>query len=573
MQKIKILPEEVINKIAAGEVIERPASVIKELIENSLDANAKYITIEIEDAGKKLIRVIDDGTGMSCADVRMCIQRHATSKIQEFSDLEKLQTFGFRGEALSSIVNVSKTKIVSKTDSDLTGWEINSEGGKIVSEHESPHPRGTTVEVNEIFFNTPARKKFLKSDITEQSHIIRTVEEFALVNFSVGFILKIDKKNYLTLPPVKRIDDRIIDLLGNKIYGNLIKFSEENRYIKISGFTSRLESCQASKSIQYFFVNSRPVTSRLLSQALYEAFRDSLPIGKHPMAIILVEINPKFIDVNVHPTKRIIKFSDERTVYETITWAIKKHLTKQSSPVLTIKDSSLQTEIFSKEKHPVYTIKPEQENLDYYVVKENNLQEKIDKETLEEFLVLGQIHNTYILLNTPEGLTIVDQHAANERVLYEKFLNNTSEYKIQELLIPYTMELAPHECEVLKSHIKTINLLGFETSEFGLNTIIFKSYPAILGELKHLNDFFKEFVTLLVDELLDTTKKTIEPKEKIIRSACRAAVKAHDPLSVEEMKKLIIELKKCNQPLCCPHGRPTMLRIPISELEKKFQRR
>jgi len=573
MQKIKILPEEVINKIAAGEVIERPASVIKELVENSLDAQAKYITIELEDAGKKLIRVIDDGIGMSPADLKICIQRHATSKIQEFSDLEKLQTFGFRGEALSSIASVSKIRIVSKTDSELAGWEIISEGGKIISDHEAGHSKGTTVEVNEIFFNTPARKKFLKSDITEQSHIIKTIEELALVNFSVGFILKIDKKIYFTLPPAKKIDDRIIDILGDKIYGNLIQIFEEHRYIKIFGFVSRIESSQANKNIQYFFVNSRPVTSRLLSQALYEAFRDSLPIGRHPMAIILIDINPKFIDVNVHPTKRIIKFSDERTVYEIITQTIKKHLTKQPSPVLTIKDSSLKTEITSEKNYVVYAPKPEQENLGFSIIREKISEEKEHEGTFEEFSVLGQIHNTYILLNTPEGLTIVDQHAANERVLYEKFLNENSAYKIQELLIPHTLELAPHECEILKNHIKAINLLGFETSEFGLNTIIFKSYPAILGELKNLNDFFKEFITLLIDELLDTTKKTIEPKEKIIRSACRAAVKAHDTLSVEEMKKLIIDLKKCNQPLCCPHGRPTMIGITISELEKKFQRK
>ncbi|MFN3966185.1 MAG: DNA mismatch repair endonuclease MutL [Endomicrobiia bacterium] len=571
MQKIKILPEEVINKIAAGEVIERPASVVKELIENSLDANSKYINIEIEDAGKKLIRVSDDGIGMSPEDVKLCIQRHATSKIYNFSDLETLKTLGFRGEALSSIACVSKTRIVSKTDSAQTGWGIIAEGGKIILSQESPHSKGTTVEVNELFFNTPARKKFLKSDITEQSHIIKTIEELALVHFWVGFILKIDNKVYFTLPPARKIDDRIIDLLGNKIYGNLIQIYEEHRYIKIFGFVSKIESSQANKNIQYFFVNSRPVTSRLLSQALYGAFRDSLPIGRHPMAIIIIETNPKFIDVNVHPTKRIIKFSEERIIHEIINQTIKKHLTKQSVPILTIRDSTAKAEIFQKQ---IYTHPFEQKILSlseergqFYTKKET------EEELFDEFLILGQLHNTYIIISTPEGLTIVDQHAANERVLYERFTNGTTKKEIQELLIPHTLEVAPHEYEILRGHLETINLLGFEISEFGLNTIVLKSYPSILGEIKNINDFFKEFVTLLIDEFSDTSKKSIEPREKIIRSACRAAVKAHDRLSEEEIKKLIIDLKNCKQPLCCPHGRPTMIKLTISELEKKFQRK
>ncbi|MDI6640689.1 MAG: DNA mismatch repair endonuclease MutL [Elusimicrobiota bacterium] len=573
MQKIYILPDETVNKIAAGEVVERPASVIKELLENSIDASAKYISIEIEDAGKKLIRVVDNGSGMSKEDTKLALERHATSKIRDFTDLAKLTTLGFRGEALPSIASVSKLRITTKSKESETGWEVISEGGKIVSSQAVARSLGTTVEVSELFFNTPARKKFLKSNSTEQSHIVRIIEELAIAHFQIGFSIKADNRTLLVTPPVSKLDERIADILGNKIYGSIRSIFGEYKHMKISGFVSSLDSSQQNKNLQYFFVNKRPITNRLISQAVYDAFKDSLPIGRHPIAIILIELNSQYIDINVHPTKRLVKFTDEGEVYNFINETVRKHITTQKSPALEVPvvkvATTPQESMFEKKSE----IKPVVSFSKIAKTIEMNQEQKTFE--FREFHVLGQLHDTYVLVSSQDGLTIIDQHAAAERILYETFSKQTSNIdnvSAQELLIPVTLELAPHEIEIIREHIEQLNQLKFGVSEFGLNTIVFKSIPTILNDVTRLKDFFKEFIQCLIDEFSYKTTSSIEPLDRIIKSACSAAIKAKEKLSIREIENLIYELNNCSQPLCCPHGRPTMIRISISELEKKFHR-
>ncbi|MFH1666027.1 MAG: DNA mismatch repair endonuclease MutL [Elusimicrobiota bacterium] len=586
MDKIRLLPQEIVNKIAAGEVVERPASVVKELVENSIDAGmnagSTYINIEIEDAGKKLIRISDNGCGMSKNDALLALERHATSKISNFNDLAKLQTLGFRGEALPSIAGVSKFKLTTKEKESLTGLELVIEGGKVISSKECGRNDGTTIEVTDLFFNIPARKKFMKSSSVEQAHIVRTLEEIALAHPNIGFSVKIDSKLLFVTPPSNKIENRISDILGNKFFSGLINREDDYKYIKINAFISNIDSSYSNKNTQYFFVNKRTVANKLLSQALYSAFKDSLPVGRHPMAIIMIEVNPEYVDVNVHPAKMLVKFSDEHEIFEAVNQTVRKALTSQASPSLSVKEIKTVTP-----EKSMFNIENSQQTILSHTYQAQNNQSKVsDNQTLynpaeqkttlfNEFHILGQLHDTYALIETSQGLVIMDQHAANERVLYERFLKQNSDTSFvpsQKLLIPFTLELMPHEISILKNFIEEINKLGFEISEFGKNTLIFKSIPALFGEISQLKDFLKDFINLLLDDYSDKNLLTLKPLEKIIRASCRAAVKAREKISFQETEKIILELKNCAQPLCCPHGRPTMINITVPELEKKFRR-
>ena len=564
MNKIHLLSNEVVNKIAAGEVVERPGSVIKELVENSIDAQAKHITIEFEASGKKLIRVTDDGCGMSPEDTEMSVKRHTTSKIKDFPDLLKLSTMGFRGEALSSIAAVSKLDIVTRIEDSQTGWDINVSGGKLVNKREIGAPKGTTIEVKDIFFNTPARRKFLKSDQAERVNILHIIEELALSNPEIGFTVKSDKKTIINAPAVSpsasNHKERIIDIMGNEVYNGTIYFEKEQGDFKITGFISRIENSRLNKKMQYFFINRRPVTSRILSQALYDAYRASLPVNRHPMAMIFIQTNPEDVDVNVHPTKRLVKFSYEKGIYELLNQTIRERLVKQTSPIFHLSESKTTT-----------------------YIEQTTLQLSRETETMEHPLpilstpsrIIGHLYNTYIILETPDGLTIMDQHAANERVLYEKFMKQSKpdiKPMAQNLIVPLTWETSPHETQLLKSHLEQLHRAGFVIEEFGKNTFIFKSYPIVFGEIKQVKDFINNFISALMNDFTDSSLKILAVEEKIVRSACRAAVKAKDHLSNNEISQLLNDLKRCSQPLCCPHGRPTTIHITTEELTKKFGR-
>lgn len=585
MNKIKLLPPEIYTRIAAGEVIERPANVVKELIENSIDALSTEIIIEIVSSGRKLIRVTDNGIGMGKEDLTLAIQPHATSKIEKYEDIYNLSTLGFRGEALSSIVNVSKTTIISKQKESTVGYKLVVHAGEIISVSECATNNGTIVEVKDLFYNVPARLKFLKSDHTEKIHIIRTIEEYAIVNHNISFKLYSDNELIFSVSATDDLINRIKDVSKKFTIEQIISFTYEDDTFKIVGFVAPVEYSQVNKSLQMFYVNNRPVSSRMLTQVLYDAYRDNLPTGRHPIGLLFIYLPPDKIDVNVHPTKRIIKFYNEEHVYHTlknlIQQKVKEYYIKgkpeqvtQKFPLQTWSNKNLivQNEenvlrIDTKQKPEEQKLKPKLETDKLsFTEPENNL----EKLGFKNFVYLGQLHRTYLVFETENGMTLIDQHAASERILYEKFLNSTV-IESQKLLFPINIELKLSDFETIKMYIETINNLGFEVIISGKSSIAFYSIPSLFS-VSDVKDFLSRFIENLISDIKEEIQN-VSPREKIIRSACRAAVKANDLLSLSEINKLLSDIASCNQPFFCPHGRPTILHLELSKIEKLFSRK
>lgn len=583
MNKIKILPPEVYTRIAAGEVIERPSNVVKELIENSIDAGSTEICVEIVSSGKRLIRVTDNGSGMTKDDLLLSVKPHATSKIETFDDVYKLSTLGFRGEALSSIVNVSKTTIVTKTSVDSVGYKLIIHGGEVIGINETAANKGTVVEVRDLFYNVPARLKFLKSDYTEKIHIIRTVEEYAIVFYNIGFKLYSDDELVFSVKPVKELQVRIKDIIKKDIADNLIKIEYRNSDVHITGFVSPIEYSQVNKSLQLFYVNNRPITSRVLSQTLYDACRDMLPTGRHPVGIIFINLPTDKIDVNVHPTKRIVKFKDEENIYNILKKLIRESLNKYYNQVnLPVQEKQNITQQVQTQQgvtvdlttKPVTTqkedIKTKPEEIITLNLQESKQYTDLKRLGLQDFVYLGQLHRTYLLFETQEGLVMIDQHAASERILFEKFMN-LNVVPLQKLLFPINLELPSSDFEAVKKYIDEINNLGFEVVITGRTSIGFYSIPSLFT-VTDVRDFVTRFIENLVADVRTETE-TITPKERIVRSACRAAIKANELLSLTDVNKLISELSNCEQPFFCPHGRPTILKFDMQKIEKMFLRK
>jgi len=595
---IKILPESTIDKIAAGEVIERPANALKELVENSLDAQSTSIEIELKGAGRKLIRVRDNGLGIPNNELKLAVTRHATSKISSFDDLEKLHSMGFRGEALPSIAAVSNLLIQSRPLSAVSGWEINLSGGKLKHEGVWAGAEGTNIEVSNLFFNIPAREKFLKSETTERSRAIKITEELALARHDVAFKVISEGKTVLETPASDNPLERIMDVLGNDFSSKLMRVEVAHPFLKINAFITGRENSLPSKNYQYLFVNKRPVNlSRSIAHSLYEAYRENLPAGRHPGAVIFLEIDPAEMDVNIHPTKREVRFSREQQIHHLIYTSIKNALAGQPAlgiPVnsgfdnngdgqkqsgITAHDYGTKTRalpgnlsepsagysysrmvsesgIFSRSVHPKIA-QPEFERENG-----NELSKK----------VIGQLFNLYIIVQDGEGLLIIDQHAAAERIRYEKYLAQWGKKNIalQPLLFPENIELTPSLFSVASASMELLKDSGWDTGEFGSNTIRVSSIPAVLGNNASTSNMLKEILEALSEE---KNIPNAEKIEKLIRAACRASIKAGDTLSNLEAAKLVEELFKCRAPNTCPHGRPTMLKIPKHELEKHFSRK
>ncbi len=588
MNRIKILPKEIYTRIAAGEVIERPSNIVKELIENSIDASATEIIIEIVSGGRKLIRVTDNGIGMSKEDLELSIQPHATSKIEKFEDIYNLSTLGFRGEALSSIVNVSKTTITTKSKEQPFAYQMIVHGGEKISLKESSRITGTTVEVRDLFYNVPARLKFLKTDYTEKIHIIHTVEEYAIAYPEISFKLYSDNNLILSVSQTNNLLERIKEILKKEVVENFIKFEYEDKIIKILCFITPIEYSHINKSLQMFYINKRPVSVRVLSQALYDAYKDILSTGRHPVGIIFLDIPAERIDINVHPTKRIVKLKDEELIYNIIKNNLRQKINKYYSKVSqnfqkeeNINRSEVNQSTIVSEPNYTYSLHTPQnsifvnkiENIGFEFKLQDNITDsdaQFAKLGLKNYTYLGQLHRTYLLFETLEGLTLIDQHAASERIFYEKFLfsNNTT---IQKLLFPINLELKQSDFEAIKQYIETINKLGFEVIITGKTSIGFYSIPSLFSK-KEIKDFIYSFIENLLDDVRNQTDN-ITSKEKIARSACRAAIKANDLMSLSEVHQLIKDLANCKTPFVCPHGRPTILTIDISKIEKLFQRR
>lgn len=589
---IKLLSQETINKIAAGEVVERPLNVIKELVENSLDACASSIMTEISQAGKKFIRVSDNGFGMDKKDLELSILRHATSKIEDFNDLSHIHSLGFRGEALSSIAAVSKFTVKTRKRGESSGWKLESEGGKSIDISPWAGAEGTITEVSDLFFNTPARKKFLKSDATERSRIIAALEEIAMANADIAFKLLSENRTVFSTPKTENKIDRISDILGKDFANKIRNIKIDHPKAMIEIFYTDRDNSLSNRKYQYLFVNQRPVNiPKWLTHCIYQAYRESIPHDKHPGILIYITIDPSDIDVNIHPTKREIKFSDESGIYDIVFKALRNALTSHSHPeieinttikefkmpeVSKVKGFQVKTDLpqrkYIGEQKPDYTasFKKENYNIDQYA----NVYAKQEVFSADNFdnniKVIGQVFGTYIIVEKDDQLYIFDQHAAAERVRYEAYLAQLKEHslKIQQMLMPENFELSSSLSESLKSNLNVLNELGIGIEEFGHNTFRIVSYPALLGNIS-IEEIIK---TILEDIEIEKNIEIEEKREKIIRSACRASIKAGDNISHIESKKLINDLFKCEHPFTCPHGRPTAYKLSLKDLEKFFKR-
>ena len=586
--KIEILAEEVINKIAAGEVVERPSSIVKELIENSLDAGARHITIEIGRGGKKLIRVIDDGSGMSREDAQLALQRHATNKIRKLEDLQSIRTLGFRGEALPSIAAVANLTLLTRGEESPVGCQVKVKGNSF-EVLEAGCPPGTTVTVEDLFFNVPARLKFLKTDSTESSQITRVVQNFALSHPEVSFELKEDGRHIMkSLPRGQTLLERIASLYGSKMVEGLVPLRFENKFLKISGFVTKPEISYTNRQHQFLFVNKRSISSRVIGHAIWEGYKDFLSPSRHAGVFLSMEIEPVLVDVNVHPTKREVRFINEPTVHTIVMHTIKKSLHKEVTMVQA-KEKTTYPEGSPFEKRRI------EEAMRDYLLKSQKWQESISPEELfkprkfripepqkridiekVEMVALGQIDNLYIVTRSTDGIVILDQHAAWERILYEQLENDYKDQRIesQRLLFPIQLELPPHNVQVLIENIDLFSKLGFEVEQFGHNSFLVKATPHILGK-----EIQKQFIIDLIDEISDEVKRkesnrmALEISSDIFKiMACRAAIMAGQSLSDEEIDEVLRRLNRCKSPHICPHGRPTMIKLTREELARRFKR-
>ncbi|MFH1368901.1 MAG: DNA mismatch repair endonuclease MutL [Elusimicrobiota bacterium] len=571
---IHILSEDTINKIAAGEVIERPANVVKELAENSIDAGSRSIEIEITESGRKLIRVTDDGCGMLPEELSLAFTRHATSKISGFDDLSKILTMGFRGEALPSIASVSNVLVQSQAKGADAGMELRISGGKVKGKKEWAGKPGTNIEVSGLFFNTPARLKFLKSGATEKHNILSHAEQLALARPEISFRVISDGRQALNTPQTKKPVERIFDVLGDGFASSLVPFEITHPKIKLSGFATPTEKNQPNRNFQFLFVNRRPVQiSKVIFRAIYDAYSENLPKGRHPGILLYMEIDPSEIDVNIHPAKREIRIAKENDLYDIIYRSIKTALNRPVQVRLTqfeTPESSVQP-AFVKEAPATYTAEE-------LILRNRTAAGKPAAPFISADFEAGktagnafQVFGSYLVAQKGDELIIIDQHAAAERIRYERYSDEARNDKVQvqQMLIPETLDMPASLSALLKENIGLLKETGWEIEEFGSKTFRITGVPAVLGAGLEIINVIKGVLESLAEE----TKLTeAEKKEKIIRSACRKSIKAGDRVSRQEMDRLIDDLFKCAAPYTCPHGRPTVFKLSRKQLEKYFGR-
>ncbi|MDO9464902.1 MAG: DNA mismatch repair endonuclease MutL [bacterium] len=562
---IKILPEHVSNKIAAGEIVLRPASAVKELIENSIDAGATRIVINIKAGGQKLIEVIDNGTGMVSDDAVLALERFSTSKISSVNDIFKINTLGFRGEALPSIASVSRLELITKSKDSPFGFLIKTVGGKIIKSHQTGRADGTTVRVEDLFFNTLPRRKFLKSEATETGHIVNVVTFEALARPDIYFRLVHDRRELINIGPSYDLLKRITSIFGEQVSNNLLPIEGGNDLLNIYGFISKPEETRANRNSQLIFINKRCAHNKSISHSIYEAYHTLVPRGRFPVVFIFVDTPPAAIDVNIHPTKDEVKFFKEKIVHELIEEAIKQALsTHDLSPGL----FNIQTSKAS-EKNQESEIK---EAIGKYLYKQKTCEQEEFTSLYEVLPGSLQIFDTYIITQFEGNLVIIDQHAAHERIVYEKLTKDLSLSRVesQGLLIALTLNLNYRQAVVFEKYLDYFKSLGFQIEPFGKNTFSIRSIPAIL---KNAN--ITQVISDVLDELIESekVKKIGDLTEEIIKLiACHSAIRAGAKLKEEEIKSLLRQLSSSENKYTCPHGRPTMIKLSKYELEKKFKR-
>ncbi|MBI5200464.1 MAG: DNA mismatch repair endonuclease MutL [Elusimicrobia bacterium] len=586
--RIKRLPPEVASRIAAGEVIERPASVLKELLENSLDAGARRVQVEALEAGKKLLRVSDDGCGMMPEDCKVAFERHATSKITAFEDLEKLDTFGFRGEALFAVAAVSRTSLTSCPTGRRAGWRVDVDGGRVTAEREAPPVPGTTIEVRDLFFNTPARAKFLKSDVAEKSQLTRVIEEAALAHPQAAFAYKSEGRASLKLashagePTEATLRARVREVLGDELGGAMLWVNEEHPGMVLRAFVAPAEHMAATRNTQFWFLNRRPITSRLLQQALYrahDAFRGS---GRHPVCVVWLEMSADRFDVNVHPAKREVRFRNERPIFESVSGALSAVLLRTKGiPTVTRGPSAPMAPEEVRETLAAYqaAIKAASTPPSYAAPRSSEPEPALFVDApaggprwyTPPFRFLGQIEQAYLVFDAAGGMLVVDQHAAQERILFERYSNELSSgrVKMQSLMLPLPVELPASQVQKVLSQSDRLKKAGFEVAAFGKTILHVTGAPAIFQKAADL----KELVQRVIDDLESPGAAAADVKRHALAAvACKAAVKAHDRLGAAEALKLLEDLKACKDGTCCPHGRPSMISLNREELARRFRR-
>ena len=668
MKRVQLLPDHVANQIAAGEVVERPASVVKELVENAIDAGSKRITVEIDAGGRSLIRVTDDGIGMNRDDALMCLERHATSKIREATDLEDIHTMGFRGEALPSIASVSRFTLTTREREDASGeaTRIVIQGGKMAHVEAAPSPSGTCIEVRQLSFKMPARKKFLKTKETEKSHIQQYLTLALLAHPQIGFKFVQDQRTVFHLNPIdmddsleskmKALQERLRflyaedvrllpvqfeDTIQTKVRGEEKDYYEENP-VHIWGFTGAPGVARSSRADQYLFVNQRPIENRALNFALMEAYHTALMKGKYPVCCLFFELSPAFVDVNVHPAKKEVRFHNEYAVKQCAVRAVKRALLQfsmgststtagsaappievstdatdavptqpegttysapgtgasnpsppprsevmslptfetmapvQNKPKQTQSPGTAATQHGTWESHIHATDNPLQPVSAQGAPPPAPVQQASNIGSPTPLLaipmrIIGVLGKLYVLLESDRGLVLLDQHAAHERILFEKMLQQleTGEAPSQRLLLAETIELGHKDALFLQKVLSKLQKLGVEVREFGENTFILDALPPFVKAKDT-----RQYILDVIDALKESgeVNKLRLGEDVIAKTVCRHAVKANDTLRGPELEKLIEDLKVCEMPYTCPHGRPTLIEMTFGELEKKFGR-
>ncbi|MFT9493917.1 DNA mismatch repair endonuclease MutL [Anaerosolibacter sp.] len=606
------------NKIAAGEVVDRPASVVKELVENAIDAKSTSIVVEIREGGKTFIRVTDNGSGIDEADIALAFERHATSKLRNIDDLNTILSLGFRGEALASISSVSQIELITKTDSQDSGTALELHSGRIISSNRIGTTRGTTFIIKNLFYNTPARLKFMKSDSTETAYINDVVSRLAMAHPNIAIRFINNNNIVFSTSGNGNVIHNIVSIYGKELAKNIYHFEKNHEKIVLHGFVAKPSFHRGNRQLQSFFINGRYIKSLLLQSCVEEAYRTLLPINKYPICFLYLTMPPELVDVNIHPTKLEIKFSNEEILKSFITRCIKEALYRQNL----IPEVSLQTtkpkeklsniviEVLPsvnrnhperekkyepklkdmKDKFPIVTNnKVEQNDIIPMVHEEQvvfktsvaptpvvttndniNQNSLVNDINISQIRIIGQLFHTYLVGEYNEALYLIDQHAAHERVIFEWMLNKfrSRSVMIQHLLVPTVVELTFAEWSAVMDNIDLLIQFGFEVEDFGQHTVLIRSVPMILGE-PEAKGFFQEIVDHLIN---DHTAVTDYKIDKLIAMACKEAIKAKDKLDVTEMNELLKRLEALENPYTCPHGRPIIISMTKYEIEKKFKR-
>lgn len=620
MANIQVLDQITIDKIAAGEVIERPASIVKELVENAIDAGATAVTVEIRDGGISFIRITDNGCGISKEEVPLAFLRHSTSKIRTVEDLTTVASLGFRGEALSSVAAIAQVELITKTRDSLLGTRYVIEGGKEKKIEDVGAKDGSTFLIHQIFYNTPARRKFLKTPMTEASHVNELMVRLALSHPEISFQLLVNNQSKLHTSGNGKLKDVIYQVFGREITQNLIEIDEEMQGLKITGYIGKPLISRGNRNYENYYINGRYVKSNMISKAIEDAYKDFTMQHKYPFTVLHLVMDGNDLDVNVHPTKMELRFSNQQEVYNFVYQAIRNTLTEpELIPRIEMPNPnpiSMENPIERPTEKPVQ----QEKNLDYFMKKMqervasyhnrqgqaevkdtkaihreaeqvdriretvsyhkpaqetqlNLFEEKLlTKDAIASHKIIGQVFDTYWLVEFNEELYIIDQHAAHERVLYEKALHGMKdrEFTSQYLSPPLVLQLSMQEEEVLKEHFDVFSKIGFEMEAFGGNSYAVRAVPDNLFGIAK-----KELFIEMLDDLVDGIHSSNAPDliaEKIASMSCKAAVKGNSRLSAAEVETLIAELLTLDNPYHCPHGRPTIIAMTKRELEKKFKR-